>query len=214
MRFIWISLGLAVLLMIPFLLWDETFTRMFSGDEMVAALRAQGALGWVVGILLLIADVFLPIPGTAVMSALGFVYGPVVGGFVSASGSFLAGMLAYGLCRGLGHGIALKLAGQADLEKGERLFARSGVWIVALSRCLPLLPEVVACLAGLARMSLGRFVVALACGALPVGFVFAGIGSLGEERPGLAIFLSLAIPPVLWIAARRLMHWESKESGG
>ncbi|MGI9241938.1 MAG: TVP38/TMEM64 family protein, partial [Verrucomicrobiales bacterium] len=145
MRFIWISVGLAVLLMIPFLLWDETFTRMFSGDEMVAALRAQGALGWIVGILLLIADIFLPIPGTAVMAALGFVYGPVIGGTVSATGSFLAGMLAYGLSRGLGHGIALKLAGKADLEKGERLFARSGAWIVALSRCLPLLPEVVAC---------------------------------------------------------------------
>ena len=120
--------------------------------------------------------------------------------------------LAYGLSRGLGRGIALKLAGRADLEKGERLFARSGAWIVALSRCLPLLPEVVACLAGLARMPLGRFAVALACGALPVGFVFAGIGSLGEERPGLAILLSLAIPPVLWLAAVRLMHWESKDS--
>ena len=76
MRFVWISIGLAVALMIPFLIWDETFTRMFSGEEMVAALRAHGPLGWVAGILLLMSDLFLPIPGTAVMAALGFVYGP------------------------------------------------------------------------------------------------------------------------------------------
>ena len=142
MRFFWIPLGLAVALMIPFLIWDEWFTRMFSGDELVIWLRARGALGWAAGILLLIGDLFLPIPGTAVMAGLGFVYGPVFGGFVSALGSFLSGMLAYGLCRGFGHGLALKLAGEADLRKGEHLFERSGGWIVALSRCLPLLPEV------------------------------------------------------------------------
>ena len=209
MRFVFLSFALAALLMIPFLLWDETFTRMFSGDEMVAALRSHGPLGWAAGIMLLVADIFLPVPGTAVMAALGFVYGPVVGGFVSASGSFLAGLIAYGLARGLGHGIALKLAGAEDLEKGERLFERSGGWIVALSRCLPLLPEVIACLAGMARMPVQKFCLALACGALPVGFVFAGIGSLGVERPGLAIALSLAIPPVLWLGAGRVMRRNS-----
>ena len=64
MRFFWIPLGLAVALMIPFLIWDEWFTRMFSGDELVIWLRARGALGWAAGILLLIGDLFLPIPGT------------------------------------------------------------------------------------------------------------------------------------------------------
>ena len=203
MRFLWISLGLAVVLMIPFLIWDETFTRLFSGEEMVAWLRARGGFGWAAGILLLVSDLFLPIPGTGVMAAVGFVYGAWIGGLVSATGSFLSGMLAYGLCRGFGHGVALKLAGAADLEKGERLFARSGGWIVALSRCLPLLPEVIACLAGVAQMPLRKFSVALACGCVPVGFIFAGIGSL---RPGLAIGLSLALPPVLWLIAGRLMR--------
>jgi uncharacterized membrane protein YdjX (TVP38/TMEM64 family) len=214
MRFFLVSLGIATLLMIPFLIWDETFTRLFSGEEMVGWLRARGGFGWVGGILLLVSDLFLPIPGTGVMAALGFVYGPLIGGSVSAIGSFLSGMLAYGLCRGLGHGIALKLAGAKDLEKGERMFASSGGWIVALSRCLPLLPEVIACLAGLASMPLRRFTVALACGALPVGFVFAGIGSLGEARPALAIGLSLGLPPVLWLIAGRLMRREARKTGG
>ena len=212
MRFFWISLALATLLMIPFLIWNEPFTRMFSGDEMIDWLRARGGLGWAAGILLLVADLALPIPATGVMAALGYVYGGAIGGFVSACGSFLAGLLAYGLCRGFGHGVALKLAGQGDLEKAEKLFARSGGWIVALSRCLPLLPEVIACLAGLASMPLRRFLVALACGAVPVGFVFAGIGSLGVERPALAIGLSLVLPPILWLIAARLMRREVRKT--
>lgn len=211
MRFLWFSLGLAVLLMIPFLIWDEVFTKMFSGAEMVAWLRARGTFGWAAGILLLVADLVLPIPGTGVMAALGFVYGAVIGGAVSAAGSFLAGMLAYSLCRTrLGHRFALKFAGAADLEKGEHLFARSGGWIVALSRCLPLLPEVIACLAGLTRMPLRNFAASLACGSIPVGFVFAGIGSLGEDRPALAIGLSLAVPPVLWLIAGRLLRRDAR----
>ncbi|MFT5108080.1 MAG: putative membrane protein YdjX (TVP38/TMEM64 family) [Pseudoalteromonas tetraodonis] len=204
MRFLWISIGLAILLMIPFLIWDEAFAQLFSKAAMITWLQENRALGWLVGILLLVADLLLPIPGTVVMSALGFVYGPLFGGFVSASGSFIAGLIAYGLCRGCGHGIALKLAGAKDLEKGEHLFARSGGWIVALSRCLPLLPEVISCLAGLARMPLRKFVIALACGSIPVGFVFAGIGAMGRESPAWALGLSLAIPFVLWLIAGRI----------
>lgn len=206
MRFVWVSLGLAVLLLIPFLIWDELFTEMFSGEKLEERLRGLGGFGWLAGIALLVADLVLPIPGTAVMSGLGLIYGPLAGGALSALGSFLAGMVGYGLCRCFGHGVALKLAGAEDLKKGEKLFARSGGWMVALSRCLPLLPEVISCLAGLASMPLRKFSIALACGALPVGFVFAGIGTLAQERPGLAIGLSLAIPPVLWLLSMRLMR--------
>ena len=206
MRFLWVSLGLAVLLMIPFLIWDEMFTDYLSSGKLRPWLESHLAYGWLVGIALLVADLFLPIPGTVVMSVLGNVYGPLLGGIVSALGSFLAGMLGYSLCRCFGHGVALKLAGASDLEKGEHLFERSGGWMVALSRCLPLLPEVIACLAGLASMPLRKFTIALACGALPVGFVFAWIGTLGQERPGLAIGLSLAIPPVLWLLSLQLMR--------
>lgn len=211
MRFLWVSLGLAVVLMIPFLLWDDAFSRLFSQGAMIEWLQANRAFGWLAGILLLVADLLLPIPGTVVMSALGFVYGPVFGGFVSACGSFLSGLLAYGLCRGWGHGVARKLTGATDLKKGERLFAKSGGWIVALSRCLPLLPEVISCLAGVARMPLRKFLVALGCGSVPVGFVFASIGAMGKESPGWALGLSLMIPVVLWLIASRILRENGAE---
>ena len=96
----------------------------------------------------------------------------------------------------------MRLLGRRDLERGEWLFARIGGWAVALSRWLPLLPEVVACMAGLTRMPARTFFVALACGSVPLGFAFAAIGHAGAERPALTLALSAGLPLVLWLAAR------------
>jgi membrane protein DedA with SNARE-associated domain len=84
------------------------------------------------------------------------------------------------------------------------LFAKSGGWVVALSRALPILPEVISCTAGLVRMPFKRFVVSLACGSVPMGFLFAAIGQTGREAPGWAFGFSLALPAVLWLAASRI----------
>jgi len=203
MRVLRLFLILAVAVLIPFVLWGGRFEAWFTGDAAVAWLRGLGAWGWVGGVGLLMADLFLPVPGTAVMSALGFIYGPWTGGAVSAIGSFLSGSLAYGLTRWIHPRWAAKLAGQAELKKYHDLFARRGAWIVALSRWLPVLPEVVACLAGLSRMPARVFFIALACGSVPLGFAFAAIGAAGERNPALALTLSALVPAGLMLAARR-----------
>ncbi|MCB1077086.1 MAG: VTT domain-containing protein, partial [Verrucomicrobiae bacterium] len=163
---------------------------------------------------LLVADLFLPVPGTAVISALGFVYGTWLGGVVGAVGSMLSGLLAYGLCRKVGHRAAVFIAGEHDLEKGEKLFrGAAGGYLIALSRWLPVMPEVLACLAGLSRMPFGRFMTALACGSLPLGFAFAAIGSTGRGNPTLAVALSAVVPAVLWLAVRPFLARHSTKQG-
>jgi uncharacterized membrane protein YdjX (TVP38/TMEM64 family) len=49
-------------------------------------------------------------------------------------------------------------------------------------------------------MPLRTFVVSLACGAVPMGFVYAAIGAAGQDRPKMALGLSVIIPPLLWLA--------------
>jgi uncharacterized membrane protein YdjX (TVP38/TMEM64 family) len=205
MRLLWTAVALAILFCIPFAIWGENFMRWFSGEAAVEWIRSWGAWGWCAVIALLISDLFLPVPATPVMSAAGFVYGTAVGGILSATGSFAAGMVGYGLCRCFGRGIAVKLAGERELANHETLFQRSGPWLVAASRWLPLFPEVVSCLAGLTRMRLSVFAASLACGALPLGFVYAAIGAAGQENPRLALTLSVAVPPLLWLMARPLI---------
>ena len=78
MRLVWIFVALALVLAVPFLLWRDV--GVFTPEGAVAWLREYGRWAWLAGIGLLVADLFLPVPGTAIMAALGFTYGPLVGG--------------------------------------------------------------------------------------------------------------------------------------
>lgn len=202
--------ALALLVLVPFLVWGDHFERSMTLEGTVAKMRATGPWAWLVGIALLVLDLFLPILGTVVMSALGLIYGWVLGGILASLGSIAAGLLAYGLCHRFGRRAARRLAGEQGLREGERLFhGELGGWIVALSRWMPVLPEVVACLAGLSRMPLRRFFPALCVGSVPMGFVFARIGEAGENRPGLALLLSAGLPPLLWALFRGVYRWRA-----
>lgn len=204
-RLLLITLILALLVIVPFLLFGHSFAASMSLENTVHWLHSTGNWAWAAGLGLLLADLFLPILGTVVMSALGLVYGWFLGGILSAIGSVGAGLLAYGLARKLGRRTAILLTGTKGLDEGDRLFqGELGGWIVALSRWMPVLPEVVACLAGLSKMPFPRFCAALCAGSIPMGFVFAWIGHTGQEHPILAIILSAGLPPLIWGTFRLL----------
>lgn len=198
---------LLALVILPFLIWGGQFDAAFTLEGARAWMEGFGTWAWAAGMGLLVADIALPVPGTVVMSALGWIYGWFWGGLTSALGSMLAGMTAYALCRWLGRPAARWIAGDDGLERARALFERRGGWLVALSRWLPVLTEAVACLAGLARMPWRTFWVAMVCGSLPLGFAFAAIGHLGHDNPALALLLSAALPALLWWMAARFWRW-------
>ncbi len=206
MRLVLIAVGFAIAFLIPYLIWGDRFENTFSPERAIDWLRAYGQWAWLAAIALLTADLVLPVPATSVMAALGIGYGTVLGGLIGAAGSFLAGTIAYLACRALGRPAARTLVGEKDLARGEAFFARSGGWAVALSRWMPLLPEVVACLAGLTRMPAGRFFAALACGCIPMALTFAALGHAQADRPAIAILVSAAAPLLLWPIASRLIR--------
>lgn len=203
MRLVMLFLALALLFLIPFVLWGDSLQATFAGEGAREWLEARGGWAWAAGLILLVSDVLLPIPSTAVLAALGYVYGAALGGAIGSIGSMLSAVVAYLACRLIGQRAARWLVGERDLQRGEKLFRSVGGWLVALSRWLPLLPEVVACMAGLARMPWISFLVAVACGSVPMAFTFAAVGELGSDRPVLAIVLSAALPLLIWPAARR-----------
>lgn len=212
-RLLLLFFALALLVLVPFLVWGERFEQSMTLEDTVARMRAAGGWAWLVGVGLLVIDLFLPILGTVVMSALGLIYGWLLGGMIGSLGSIAAGLLAYGLCYRLGRRAAHFLAGKEGLREGERLFhGELGGWLVALSRWMPVLPEVVACLAGISRMPLRRFFPALCAGSIPMGFVFARIGEAGEHQPGIALLLSAGLPPLIWALFRAFYLWRAKRS--
>lgn len=209
-RRIWlIPAALLAAIIVPFLIWGDTFEAMLSIESMRAFLERHRAIGWLIGIVLLVADLFLPIPSTIVMSALGWLYGPFAGGLVASCGLFLSAQLAYQLSLRFGRRIALRLADEESLAAASRWFSTAGGACVAVSRCLPVLSEAIACLAGLSRFPQRDFLAASLLGSLPAGFTFAFIGQLGHENSTTATTLSALIPIVLWFAYRRITRGAS-----
>ena len=204
LRLLALVLVLALVVGAPFLLWGDRVEAVLSIGGALEWMRGTG-WGWAAGMGLIVADIVLPIPSTAVMAALGILYGPVLGGLIGGAGSMLAASVGYWLCRAIGPHLAERLAGRAGMDDVRRLFDRWGFALVALSRWFPVLPETVAFLAGLVRTPFPRFLGALAAGALPLGLAFATAGHLGAETP-LAVLAASALAPVLlWLAIRRLI---------
>lgn len=190
---------LALLVVLPFAVWGDNIESWLSIDESTDWFNSFGPWAWLAGIGLIAADIVLPIPATLVMTAMGIIYGPVLGGIVAAVGSIVSGLIGYGLCRLLGREFAVKLTGESGMQQAEDLFDRWGGLLVAGSRWLPVLPETVSFLAGLTRMPVARYTLALACGAVPLGFAYAVAGHLGEDRPVLTLISVMFVPVLLWL---------------
>lgn len=197
---------LAALILGTWWQWGGDWERGFGWEGSVRVLRGAGHWAWAVGVGLLVADLVLPVPGTVVISALGFIYGTWLGGAIAAGGLLAAGMAGYGVGRLFGENWGRRILGERDWERGGRLFAKQGGWVVAASRALPILPEVISCTAGLVRMPFSRFFVSLVCGSFPMGFTFAAIGRVGHDAAGWAVGLSVAIPVLLWAVANRWLR--------
>lgn len=204
MRLVLWFLALAILVLGTWMIWGGGWEHHFSFEGSVRWLESSGSWAWAAGILLLASDLMLPVPGTVVVSALGYIYGTVLGGLIATAGLMAAGLLGYGLGRLFGERFARRWLGDRDFETGRKLFESGGGWVVALSRSLPILPEVISCTAGLVRMPFRRFVTALACGSVPMGFLFAAIGRTGHDAPGWTVVLSLVIPALLWLVAAKI----------
>ncbi len=203
MRLLLWFIALAVLILVVWAIWGGAWETHFTLAGAASWLRQAGPWAWAAGIGLLAADLVLPVPGTIVMSALGLVYGALLGGLVAAAGSMLAGLCGYGVGRLVGEKAARKLLGDHDFERGRLLFSRGGAFMIALSRAIPILPEALSCTAGLVRMPFHSFLAALACGSIPVGFLFAWIGAVGRDAPAWALAFSIGVPVLLWLLVRR-----------
>lgn len=198
MRLYLFILTIVALMLVPILIFGDTIDEYFGGEEGLRRLQAYGAWAWLIGIGLIVGDLVLPVPSTAVISSLGMLYGPWLGGFIGGVGSVLAGLVAYGGCRLLGQRVHDVLVGPQNIGKLQIFFARYGLWAIALSRWMPLLPEVFCCLAGLARMRLRPFLAALACGSFAMGFAFSWLGVAYRDQPVVGIVLSALIPLAVW----------------
>ncbi|MFO7897594.1 MAG: VTT domain-containing protein [Planctomycetota bacterium] len=193
-----IAVALALVFAVTFELWGEKLELLFSQQRCVEWFSESRSYAWAIAVGLLISDLVLPVPATGVMAALGAVYGLVPGAAVGAVGSALAGLLGYGLARLAGRRGIRYIASADEVERFRSMFDRWGGAAVIVSRVLPILPEVMCVLAGLARMSFARFVTALLLGTIPVALLFAALGGASRNQPWYGVLVAVLIPLLLW----------------
>ena len=180
-------------------------------NDAVLTLRAYESWAWAIGIALIWADLVLPIPQTAVIAALGIIYGTLLGGVVGSFGLITGGLLGYSLMLTSARRLAHRFAGHRSLHRAQRLFDRGGAWAIILTRGLShSVPEAIVLLAGLAGMPMGRFIAALTIGSVPIAFVFAAIGAGWADQPVLALAASYVLPILLLPMALYLMRRGAK----
>ncbi|KMO39408.1 alkaline phosphatase [Methylobacterium aquaticum] len=163
-------------------------------DWIVTAIERTGYLG--VFLLMLIDNIFPPIPSEVIMPLAGFAAGrgqlSFIGVFLAGTAGSLSGtLLWYGVGRWLGrerlrrfaarHGRWLTLS-PAEVERAGAWFARRGRVAVLLGRVVPGVRSLISVPAGVAGMPLTLFLAYSALGTIVwTGLLTAAGYGLGEE---------------------------------
>ncbi len=197
-KIFFIILLLAIIFTASFALWGEQFNLIFSQQACTDLFHRIKPYAWLLGIALLLGDIILPIPASGVMAALGSVYGLWLGILFSITGSAAAGFTGYVLARFAGRKIPSLFADQSELDRFQRFFNRWGGSAIIVSRAMPIMPEVMTILAGLAGMSLGRFTIALFLGTVPTSFLFVFLGAYSRNEPVWGVGIAVIIPLFIW----------------
>lgn len=185
------------LLLAPYFIWRGPMDAYFASAAYQQWLASVRPYAWLIGLALLAADSFLPVPAPPVMAAMGALYGTLVGGVIAATGSILAGLVGLGIGRIVGRKALRLLASETELAELQRFFDSWGAAGIVASRALPVAPEVLTVLAGMARMHFGRFMLALTLGGIPIGVLLAWAGDEAGQSSGLLLVLTL-LPAGLW----------------
>jgi len=151
-------------------------------------------------LLLLFADLFIAIPTMTVIMLSGYFLGFQYGAIASIMGLSLAGASGYCLSHVFGERILdFILRQEKAKEEAKDTFKTHGVVMVLLSRAIPILPEVTACLAGMTKMKFVKFSLAWSLSTVPYVLILTYAGSLSSiNNPKPAIYTAIVISACLW----------------
>lgn len=193
-----VALVLAAVFLISFEWWGGWFEKLFNQKVCVKWFRDIHSIAWLIAVFLLLADLVLPVPATGIMAALGAVYGLFFGSIIGIFGSVLAGLSGYSLARFGGKYAVRFIADDEELEQCRKTFDCWGGWAVLLSRMLPVMPEVIALLAGIAKMDFRKFVASLFLGTVPTVVLFVCLGYYSREEPWWGMMVAILLPILIW----------------
>jgi uncharacterized membrane protein YdjX (TVP38/TMEM64 family) len=164
-----------------------------------------GALAAMVGVSLLIADVFLPVPSSVVMIAHGALFGVAAGTALSLAGSLGAAALGFFVGR-RSNRLLGRLVSPAEKARADEMLKRYGALAVVVTRPIPLLAETTAILAGASPLGWGKMLGASLAGSLPPALLYAITGATSRSFGSGALMFGivLGVTAVLWFLGKRV----------
>jgi Uncharacterized conserved protein len=196
-----------------FLIIAAFFAATFLPIKFIGILTVEQIEGWLiqarelspiyVGTIvaaLLFADLFIAIPTLTITILSGYFLGHIYGTVSALSGVILAGLCGYTLSRYYGDVILGFLVKDEDKRNDViTTFQKHGFMMILLSRAMPILPEVTACLSGMTGMKFSKFLLAWLISSVPYILIASYAGSISSiENPKPAIFAAIGLSLLLW----------------
>lgn len=205
----WWKMGLGILavILIPFALFGDYFDAAVEAVKGVAG-NPPAVFGLVVS--LLIVDVLLPVPSSILLVfagyGLGFSYGWLAG-WLGLNGGLLLG---YWLGKQSATMVGRRVLGDDRQLELQSLMARWGVWVIAMTRPVPVLAEAAAYISGVSGIPLRTVLIVGALANAGLAAAMAAAGAYAADTDGLvvAVVASVVLPALctlLWraLTARR-----------
>jgi len=189
---------------VPAVVYGELF------GQGLAAWRAEppSPLLFSLGVAAILAsDLFLPVPSSPLMTLAGAQLGWLAGTLVCWLGLTTGAVAAFALARRWGPALVGRLVAREELERMRVAAGEHFLWMLLVTRPLPVLAEAAVLLAGLVGAPWRQCLPTIAIGNMCVAACFCVMGQFAEDRQWLtpAIVASMAIPLVLsWLIRRRI----------
>ena len=129
-----------------------------------------------IGITLLMVDVFLPVPSSLVMIANGALFGVVLGTILSLVGNLGAAFTGFFLGR-LGGPLLTRFVSLEQRKRANRLLQKWGLLAIIVTRPVPLLAETTIIMAGTSKIRWNSMLLASLAGCLPASLLYALTGA-------------------------------------
>ena len=164
---------------------------------------AKDQSGWAVGALVaffLFLDLFVAVPTMSLGLLSGNFLGMGGGVLAFCVGCYAAGTTGFWISRRWGEKVLQRvLRDEGKREEMKACFERNGFMMIVLSRALPEVRVVTACLAGVTGMKFSKFIVAWTLATLPYALVVVYAGSISSlDKPTPAVVTAVLVTGTLW----------------
>jgi uncharacterized membrane protein YdjX (TVP38/TMEM64 family) len=185
-----LAAGTACVLLATFLLAQRLHWGVLEDPR--PALARLGRIAPAASFVLLVGDVFLPVPSSLLMVGNGALLGVAGGTLLSTAGGLGAAQLAFWIGR-RSAGLVARLTNEDERRAVSRLLARWGTLAILLTRPVPILAETSALLAGTTSMTWAQLSLGAVLGTLPPALAYAAAGAHARHADAGLVWLAVLV---------------------